>query len=135
MKIEYNNLYTHFIFTTMNRNRLFWISTGKELKNILPVSLIIIGLICIQFMLILNIFIFWYPVPQNCLKKILQLSLQRAPNALSIKITFAATSLDGKILLQHFLYPNLMLTRFVNIYSINPSIIAKYRLQKSMKCL
>jgi hypothetical protein len=34
MKIEYNNLYTHFIFTTFLRERVILETRGNELKSI-----------------------------------------------------------------------------------------------------
>jgi hypothetical protein len=69
MKIEYHNLYTHFIFSTLHRLPVIPEKKEYGLKNILPVLLITMIRICMLYMLIRNMLIFLYPVLQKCLKR------------------------------------------------------------------
>lgn len=116
MKIEYNNLYTHFIFTTLhrlpviaekNRERIEKYITGIVNNTIMIRSYM-------RYMLILNIFISWFPVLQNYQRKHLPILLRKALKNSSTKINCVTAILPGSSLHLPFLYLNQMLTEFVN---------------------
>jgi len=69
MKVEYNNLYTHFVFTTFNRMPLILEKFRERIENISREYSIIITVIYMPFMLILSMFIFLFHARQILMKR------------------------------------------------------------------
>ncbi len=68
-----------------------------------------------QFLLILNICIFWFRVRRISLKKRLQILLQTVLKGLLTSRSFASGNLSGRILALHFQSQKEMLIRFADI--------------------
>lgn len=135
MKIEYNNLYTHFIFTTLHRlpvihekhrDRIEKYMTGIINNNNSHLYSIYANPEHVHFLVSRS--------PKLSEESWLK-ELQKVPSVLLMKINFLTVNLHGRRQRLRFPYLNLMWIKFVNTFSIKRNITGKWLLVRSMKNL
>lgn len=125
MKIEFNNLYTHFIFSTLHRLPVIVEKNRERIEKYIAGVVNNNDSRLMPYMPILNMFIFWHPVLQNYQKKpLLQLLLKVLKSSLT-KINSVTFHFYGRNLLRPFQLQNPQLIKYVNTFLINPNITGK----------
>ena len=132
MKIEYHNLYTHFILITKNRTPSILQNNRERIEKYIT------GIINNNNSKLYSIYanpehtclpagryIFLPPVLQECWKKYWQLLLPIAPPNSSMKINLVWEYLNGRNRLLPFPFQNQMSIRFANTSLTNQIIIKK----------
>jgi REP element-mobilizing transposase RayT len=133
--VEYNNLYTHFVFTTLNRAPIILEKHRERIEKY--ITGIVNNNACKMYSIYAN--------PEH-----VHLLISRAPNLdeetlatiisnssenLSTTIVCVSEFFNGSSRVRHFQYRSVIFASYVCISKINPNIIKQKILQKNTKAM